>query len=92
MRHRGPDGNGDWLSGDGIVELAHVRLAIIDVVTGEQPMASEFGCVITYNGEIYNYVELRVELGEGLFRTQSDTEVIPDRFLNTSCRSSHAAA
>lgn len=76
IHHRGPDGNADWLSQDARVGLAHVRLAIIDVATGAQPMASESGCVITYNGEIYNYIELRNELGEDLFRTQSDTEVI----------------
>ena len=76
LRHRGPDGNGSWLSADGLVGVAHVRLAIIDIATGEQPMVSDSGCVITYNGEIYNYIELREELGPELFRTQSDTEVI----------------
>lgn len=76
LRHRGPDGSGDWLSADGLAGLAHVRLAIIDIATGEQPMTSDSGCVITYNGEIYNYIELREELGDESFRTRSDTEVI----------------
>ena len=76
IRHRGPDGHGEWLSDDGRVGLAHVRLAIIDLVTGAQPMQSDSGCVITYNGEIYNYLELRAELGAAGFRTHSDTEVI----------------
>ena len=71
--HRGPDGCRDWAA-DG-VGLAHARLAIIDLVAGDQPMASNAGAVITYNGEIYNYIELRHELG-GAFRTTSDTEVI----------------
>lgn len=77
QRHRGPDGKGTWTSADGRVGLAHVRLSIIDLSTSAaQPMAAESGNVITYNGEIYNYVELRRELGEERFRTTSDTEVI----------------
>jgi asparagine synthase (glutamine-hydrolysing) len=76
IRHRGPDGHGEWLSDDLKVGLSHARLSIIDVVTGAQPMLSGSGCVITYNGEIYNYLELRAELGEQDFRTTSDTEVI----------------
>ena len=73
--HRGPDGEGLWISPSSKVGLAHVRLSIIDLVTGAQPMASESGAVITYNGEIYNYLELRNEIG-GEFQTTSDTEVI----------------
>ena len=76
IQHRGPDGQGSWASPDAGVGFGHVRLAIIDVSTGAQPMASESGCVITYNGEIYNYLELRSEIGTHLFRTTSDTEVI----------------
>lgn len=77
IRHRGPDGQGDWVSSCGRVGLAHVRLSIIDLSeSAAQPMSSESGNVITYNGEIYNYVELRKELGEGNLRTSSDTEVI----------------
>ena len=66
IRHRGPDGSGAWVSADGRAGLAHVRLAIIDIATGEQPMTSESGCVITYNGEIYNYIELRERASPGL--------------------------
>lgn len=77
QRHRGPDGKGTWTSADGRVGLAHVRLSIIDLSTSAaQPMTAESGNVITYNGEIYNYLELRRELGEERFRTTSDTEVI----------------
>jgi asparagine synthase (glutamine-hydrolysing) len=76
IRHRGPDGDGDWTGADGRVGLAHVRLSIIDLATGAQPMRSPSGNVITYNGEIYNFVELRKEIGEDAFRTTSDTEVI----------------
>src|SRR5262249_4883134 len=76
IRHRGPDGRGEWMSADRRVGLAHARLSIIDLSTGDQPMTSPAGNVITYNGEIYNFVELRKELGEAQFRTTSDTEVI----------------
>jgi asparagine synthase (glutamine-hydrolysing) len=76
IRHRGPDGRGDWISSDRRVALDHPRLSIIDLTTGNQPMVSPSGSVITYNGEIYNYLELRKELGEARFKTSSDTEVI----------------
>lgn len=76
QRHRGPDGEGVWLASDKKVGLSHVRLSIIDLHSGAQPMASQSGCVITYNGEIYNYLELRAELGAERFHTTSDTEVI----------------
>jgi asparagine synthase (glutamine-hydrolysing) len=76
LRHRGPDGVGAWCSEDGRVGLAHRRLSIIDLTTGEQPMVSRRGDRISYNGEIYNYRELRDRLGASSFRTTSDTEVI----------------
>lgn len=76
QHHRGPDGRGTWHDTLAGVGLAHTRLSIIDLSTGSQPMRSESGNVITYNGEIYNYLELRRELGEHNFRTTSDTEVI----------------
>ncbi len=76
QRHRGPDGEGVWTSQDDCVGLAHVRLSIIDLDHGHQPMISDSGLVISYNGEIYNYIELRKELGLSNFRTSSDTEVI----------------
>lgn len=76
IRHRGPDGCGKWISPEGLVGLGHVRLAIIDVESGAQPMSSDDGrYTIIFNGEIYNYIELKAELC-GDFRTQSDTEVV----------------
>ncbi len=77
MRHRGPDGLGVHL--DGPLGLGHLRLSIIDLTTGSQPMANEDETVwIVFNGEIYNFHELRADLlARGhRFRTHSDTEVI----------------
>jgi asparagine synthase (glutamine-hydrolysing) len=76
LRHRGPDGHATWAAADGRVSFGHARLAIIDLTTGDQPMSADNGCVVSYNGEIYNYLELRDELGRDRFRTDSDTEVI----------------
>ena len=78
LRHRGPDDQGVWH--DGLCGLAHARLSIIDLSpAGHQPMSCPDGRVwISYNGEIYNFIELRAELeAKGyLFRSRSDTEVI----------------
>jgi asparagine synthase (glutamine-hydrolysing) len=77
LAHRGPDGDGTWTNGQ--IGLAHTRLAIIELHGGRQPMVSpETGCVLTYNGEVYNYRALRRALAsEGLaFRDASDTEVV----------------
>jgi asparagine synthase (glutamine-hydrolysing) len=76
LRHRGPDGEGAWVHPRGVAGFAHRRLSIIDLTTGQQPMTDGRGNWITYNGEIYNYVELRAELGAEQFMTTSDTEVI----------------
>ena len=79
MRHRRPDGEGVWEDKDGDAVLGHRRLAIIDLATGDQPMESADGrYAITFNGEIYNYRELRPDLERrGVsFRTTSDTEVL----------------
>jgi asparagine synthase (glutamine-hydrolysing) len=78
ISHRGPDGRGEWVSPDGSTGLVHRRLAIIDLsASGAQPMRGGNGTVITFNGEIYNYVELRQELSaHWTFRSTSDTEVI----------------
>lgn len=82
VRHRGPDGEGWWLEHlpNGPLVLAHRRLAILDISTaGAQPMANRSGKRrITYNGEIYNFLELRAELkGMGhCFATGTDTEII----------------
>ena len=77
LKHRGPDEFGVYR--DRQAGLSHARLSIIDLATGQQPLSNERGTLwITFNGEIFNYVELRDEL-EGLghqFRTRSDTEVI----------------
>jgi asparagine synthase (glutamine-hydrolysing) len=74
--HRGPDGHAVWRDAAGRVGLAHRRLSIIDLATGDQPMMDRGGNVVIHNGEIYNYVELRQELGADRFETTSDTEVI----------------
>src|SRR3990172_12931045 len=77
LAHRGPDGEGHVCRGP--VGLGHRRLAIIDLTTGAQPMANEDESVwISFNGEVYNFQELRLELeARGFrFRTNSDTEVI----------------
>ena len=79
MAHRGPDGHGFHFSANGKLGFGHRRLSIIDLNTGDQPMCNEDGTVwITFNGEIYNYRELRTQLkGHGhTFKTASDTEVI----------------
>ena len=80
LRHRGPDDAGQWWSVDNHVGLGHQRLAIIDLSPGgHQPMqdADSESCIV-FNGEIYNFVDLRVELAEKghAFRSKSDTEVI----------------
>lgn len=77
MSHRGPDGEGAYC--DGPVGLAHRRLSIIDLSGGTQPMSNEDGSVwITFNGEIYNFPDLKRDLeAKGhRFRTKSDTEAI----------------
>lgn len=80
MAARGPDGAGEWFSPDGRVALGHRRLSIIDLRSvADQPMAHDGGRLrIVFNGEIYNYRELRDELRQQgrVFRTESDTEVI----------------
>lgn len=87
MFHRGPDGSGYWLretsDGQFQVGLGHRRLSIIDIGGGTQPMSSADGrFTLIFNGEIYNYIELRDELA-GLghsFRTTSDTEVLIEAY------------
>src|ERR1051325_2049100 len=77
IAHRGPDGSGDYRQGP--IGLGHRRLSIIDLSTGDQPMCGEDGTVtVVFNGEIYNFRELRAELeARGhRFKSNSDTEVI----------------
>src|SRR5262249_5531039 len=77
--HRGPDGDGIYIDADQRAGLGHNRLSIIDLSeAGRQPMVSADGnLVVTFNGEIYNYIELRRELENGYdFCTHSDTEVL----------------
>lgn len=80
LAHRGPDGEGFWISADQTVGLAHRRLAIIDATpASDQPFLSGDGrFVIVFNGEIYNFLELREELERlgSVFRTEGDTEVV----------------
>jgi asparagine synthase (glutamine-hydrolysing) len=76
LEHRGPDGTSIWEHPSQHLGFAHQRLKIIDLETGDQPMTDGEGNWITYNGEIYNYRELRTELGTDAFRTSSDTEVV----------------
>lgn len=84
QKHRGPDDEGRWLEPH--CGMAHVRLSIIDLKTGHQPMVRRKGsgqCIIVYNGEIYNMKELKEELmSKGIvFETASDTEVILAGYL-----------
>ena len=75
--HRGPDGRGTWIAPG--IGLGHLRLAIIDIAGSPQPMASSDGQVmLVFNGEIYNFRELRRELqaGGAMFHTDGDSEVI----------------
>ncbi|HYE28662.1 MAG TPA: XrtA/PEP-CTERM system amidotransferase [Allosphingosinicella sp.] len=77
LAHRGPDGSGVWTAPG--VGLGHRRLSIIDLATGDQPMRSADGSLaLSYNGEIYNFREVRAELEPlgHVFRTESDTEVV----------------
>lgn len=88
VRHRGPDGEGSFVQRlqrfDYTVALGHRRLAIIDLATGDQPMTDETGqATLVFNGEIYNFHELREELAAfgHRFRTKSDTEVLLQSYL-----------
>jgi len=81
LYHRGPDERGIYR--DARAGLAHTRLSIVDLVHGQQPLSNEDGTLwIVFNGEIFNYVELRAELEEAghRFGTKSDTEVIVHAF------------
>lgn len=82
QRHRGPDDSGIWINEEGYIGFAHQRLSIIDLSeNGKQPMSDDSGNWIVFNGEIYNYIELRNELGKSDFKSDSDTEVILKAYL-----------
>lgn len=78
IAHRGPDGAGTWMALESNAGFAHRRLSIIDLTDhGAQPMTAPNGSVLTFNGEIYNYLELRKELtSEWSFESSSDSETI----------------
>ena len=80
IKHRGPDGLGYYV--DELVALGHRRLSIIDISMGSQPMISnDKNVIIVFNGEIYNYQELKKELTDYDFKTNSDTEVLLAGYL-----------
>jgi len=87
LNHRGPDDEGIWVRGP--VGLGHRRLAIVDLSpTGHQPMSNEDGTIwLTFNGEIYNHLELRVELEQRghRYRGNSDTETIIHLYEEYGC-------
>ncbi len=90
ISHRGPDGRGTYICGP--IALGHTRLAIIDLNTGAQPISNEDGTLwLVYNGELYNYQDLRNELLQKghVFRSTSDTEVIVHLYeeYGTNCLS-----
>ena len=79
IKHRGPDGEGFWLNPNETIGLAHRRLSIIDLSqNGSQPMHYENRYTIVFNGEIYNYIELKQDLEDSgfKFKTNTDTEVL----------------
>ena len=78
LHHRGPDAQRQWIAPHGRVGLGHARLSIIDLVTGDQPIASEDGRQqLIVNGELYDYQRIRRDLQQAghQFRTQSDSEI-----------------
>ncbi len=80
LAHRGPDGEGYYT--DELVALGHRRLSIIDIKNGAQPMKTKKGdLIVTFNGEIYNYQDLKEELSDYPFVTNSDTEVLLAGYL-----------
>lgn len=93
LSHRGPDAQRAWVSPDGRVGLGHARLSIIDLTTGDQPIASEDEKLrIIANGELYDFERIRSELERDghKFRTHSDTEIALHLFEDRGTRAVHA--
>ncbi len=79
LHHRGPDGRGVWISGDGKTGLGHTRLAVIDPATGAQPLCNETGHIhAVVNGEFYGHEKIRtaLEAKKHIFKTRSDSEIL----------------
>jgi asparagine synthase (glutamine-hydrolysing) len=88
MRHRGPDGEGVWVSPDRTVGIGHVRLAVIDPLTGRQPLTNEDGTVVAaVNGEFYGHAAIRrdLEARGHVFRTNSDSEILVHLWEERDC-------
>src|SRR6516162_8146496 len=90
LRHRGPENQGCWMSPDGRVGLGHARLSIIDLTTGDQPIANEDESLrITVNGELYGYEDIQKELEQNghRLRTHSDSEIVLHLYeeMGTQC-------
>jgi asparagine synthase (glutamine-hydrolysing) len=85
MPYRGPDSNGLWFDDENQIGLAHLRLSILDPTpAGHQPrVEAAHNCVISYNGEVYNYLEIRavLETKGYTFETGSDTEVVLKAYI-----------
>ena len=85
ISHRGPDGSDFWINAEKSVGLGHVRLSIVDVENGSQPMVADDGSVIVFNGEIYNYQKIKKDLRNNYkisLRGHSDTEVLLNALIN----------
>lgn len=92
LRHRGPDARHVWVSPDGRAALGHARLSIIDLTTGDQPIANEDGRVrIIANGELYDFERIRAGLERDghVFRTKSDTEIAVHLYEDLGTRAVH---
>jgi asparagine synthase (glutamine-hydrolysing) len=90
LAHRGPDDSGTWIEDGGFLALGHRRLSIVDLsAQGHQPMVSHCGrYVVSYNGEIYNHLELRELIGPHPWRSHSDTETLLACFSRFGVRDS----
>jgi asparagine synthase (glutamine-hydrolysing) len=92
LYHRGPDGQKQWISKDGKVGLGHARLSIIDLATGDQPIASEDERIhIVVNGEFYGYEAIQQELEQSghRLRTRSDSEILLHLYEDTGSQCVH---